>query len=143
MYKVAWVHVRHGSAGIEAEPSLPGALGFNVRAVQWYAFVISAMLCGVAGLLMANLSAFASPSIMSWFVSSELIVMVVLGGVGSVFGPVLGAVAFIGAEEIAKASTAHWAAYIGVAVIIISVWARNGIVGLIAFRTAKSLKVSA
>lgn len=105
------------------------ALGFDVKRVQWLAYVLSAVVCGLAGLLSANLSAFASPAGMSWFVSSELIVMVVLGGVGTVAGPVIGAFAFIGVEEVAKQLTSHWAAYLGTAIILISVLARKGIVG--------------
>ncbi len=61
------------------------------------------MLTGVAGLLLANLTAFASPSYMSWPVSGELIVMVVIGGLGSVLGPIVGAVAYLLMEEGSRA----------------------------------------
>ncbi len=119
------------------------ALGFDVKRTQWLAYILSATTCGIAGMLFANLNAFASPSLMSWFISSELIVMVVLGGVGTVLGPVLGAIAFIGAEELAKAVTLHWAAYIGLAVIVVAVWARNGLVGSMASWASKPVKVQA
>jgi branched-chain amino acid transport system permease protein len=75
------------------------SVGLALQRYQLAAYTLSAVLCGVAGMLLANLNAYASPSSMAWTVSGELIVMVVLGGLGSVFGPFLGALAFLGAEE--------------------------------------------
>ena len=76
------------------------AAGIPVVRYQLLAYVMSGMLCGVAGLLLANLNAFASPSTMAWSVSGELIVIVVIGGLGTVFGPLMGAIVFLGLEEI-------------------------------------------
>jgi len=76
------------------------SIGVPLRRYQLTAYALSAMLCGVAGLLSANLNAYASPSAMSWVFSGDLIVIVVLGGMGSVFGPLLGALAFLGLEEV-------------------------------------------
>lgn len=78
------------------------AVGLPVLRYQLAAYVISGMVCGLAGMLLANLNAFSSPSTLSWTVSGELIVMVVLGGMGSVFGPVLGALAFLGEKKFSK-----------------------------------------
>lgn len=105
------------------------SLGLPLRTYQLAAYVLSAVLCGVAGMLLANLNAYASPSSMSWTVSGELIVMVVLGGMGSVFGPLLGATAFLGAEEVLKAFTEHWMALFGLAILAVAMAGRTGLAG--------------
>jgi branched-chain amino acid transport system permease protein len=107
------------------------AIGFPSRRYQLLAFVLSAVLCGVAGMLLANLNSFASPSSMSWVVSGDLIVMVVLGGIGAVFGPLIGALVFIGVEEILKGYTEHWMAIFGPIVVLIALLGKAGIAGLL------------
>jgi branched-chain amino acid transport system permease protein len=84
------------------------------------------VLTGVAGLLLANLTAFASPSYMSWPVSGELIVMVVIGGLGNVLGPIFGAVAYLLMEEAFKSMTQHWMLLMGPAVVVIAMVAKGG-----------------
>jgi len=107
------------------------AIGLPALRYQLPGYVISAVLCGIAGLLLANLTAFASPSTMSWVVSGELIVMVVLGGMGTVFGPLLGALAFFGVEELLKDMTDHWMAVFGPLIVVVVLLGRVGIVGLL------------
>jgi branched-chain amino acid transport system permease protein len=107
------------------------SVGLALRRYQLTAYVLSAVGCGLAGMLLANLNAYASPSSMSWSVSGELIVMVVLGGMGSVFGPVLGALAFLGAEEVLKAYTEHWMAVFGLAIVAVPMLGKAGLVGLL------------
>ncbi|MFJ3046033.1 branched-chain amino acid ABC transporter permease [Herbaspirillum chlorophenolicum] len=105
------------------------ALGFPAQKYQLVAYVISAVGCSLAGMLFANLNAFASPSSLAWSMSGDLIVMVVLGGMGSVSGPLLGAMAFLGMEEILKAYTDHWAAVFGPMIVLVALMGRAGIVG--------------
>ena len=105
------------------------SVGLALQRYQLTAYVLSAVLCGVAGMLLANLNAYASPSSMSWTVSGELIVMVVLGGLGSVFGPLLGTLAFLGAEELLKAATEHWMAVFGLAILGVAMLGKTGLVG--------------
>lgn len=105
------------------------SLGLALQRYQLIAYVMSASMCGVAGLLLANLNAYASPSSMAWTVSGELIVMVVLGGLGSVFGPLIGAFAFLGAEEVLKAMTEHWMAVFGLAISAVAMLGKAGIAG--------------
>ena len=100
------------------------AIGLQALRYQLAAYVISGTLCGVAGLLLANLNAFASPSTMAWMVSGELIVMVVLGGMGSVFGPLLGAIAFLGLEEILRGVTEHWMVVFGPLIVLMALLQR-------------------
>lgn len=107
------------------------AIGLPARQYLLSAYVLSAILCGIAGMLLANLNAFASPSTLSWTVSGDLIVMVVLGGVGSVFGPFLGAFAFLGLEEVIKLFTEHWMAIFGLAIVLVALLGKAGIVGLL------------
>jgi branched-chain amino acid transport system permease protein len=107
------------------------AIGLPAVRYQLAAYVISGMLCGVAGLLLANLNAFASPSTLSWTVSGELIVMVVLGGMGSVFGPLLGALVFLGMEEVLKGATEHWLVFFGPLIVLVALAGKGGIVGLL------------
>lgn len=107
------------------------AIGLQARRLQLVAFVISGAVCGVSGLLLANLNAFASPSTLAWTVSGELIVMVVLGGIGTVAGPVVGALVFLGLEEVLKGVTEHWMAIFGPLIVVMALVGRRGIVGLL------------
>jgi len=109
-----------------ANPRRVDALGYSVFGVRLTAYVASGVLTGVAGLLLANLTAFASPSYMSWPVSGELIVMVVIGGLGSVLGPIFGAVAYLLLEEAFKSMTQHWMLLMGPTVVIIAMVAKGG-----------------
>ena len=114
------------------------ALGFPTFRYRLAAYVISAMLCGVAGVLFANLTQFAAPSYMSWAMSGELIVMVVLGGMGSVLGPLYGAAAMLLTEEVLKAITDHWMILFGPAIVAVAVASRRGIAGLLADAAASA-----
>lgn len=107
------------------------AVGLPVLPYQLSAYVMSGMICGVAGMLHANLNAFASPSALSWTISGELIVMVVLGGMGSVAGPVMGALAFLGLEELLKAYTEHWMVIFGPLIVLMALAGKKGIVGML------------
>jgi branched-chain amino acid transport system permease protein len=107
------------------------AIGLDTRKYQLAAYVLSGVICGVAGLLLANLNAFASPSTMAWTVSGELIVMVVIGGMGSVFGPLFGALVYLGMEEVLKGFTEHWMAIFGPLIVVIALVGKHGIAGLL------------
>jgi len=75
------------------------AIGFATFRYRLTAFVIAGAICGLAGALLANHTGFISPATMHWTRSGDLIVMVVLGGMGSAFGPLIGAVALLSLEE--------------------------------------------
>lgn len=114
------------------------AIGFQAQQYLLVSYVLSAMLCSVAGFLLANLNAFASPTTLSWIISGDLVVMLVLGGIGTVFGPLLGALAFLGLEELLKMFTTHWLAVFGLAIVVIGLVGKAGIVG---FLDAVALRV--
>jgi branched-chain amino acid transport system permease protein len=105
------------------------SVGLALRRYQLAAYVLSAVVCGFAGMLLANLSAYASPSSMSWVISGDLIVMVVLGGMGTVLGPITGAFLFLGVEEILKAFTDNWMAIFGLLIVAIAMLGKAGVVG--------------
>jgi branched-chain amino acid transport system permease protein len=107
------------------------ALGFNPVAFQLTAFVIAGMLCGVAGFLLANHTEFVSPAFMTWQRSGDLIFMTVLGGAGTGIGPVVGAAVFLLLEELLSEITEHWRMIFGPLLIIIVLFGRGGLIGLV------------
>ena len=111
------------------------ALGFPTVRYRLAAFVMAGAMCGLAGVLLANLTSFASPAYMHWTRSGELIVMVILGGMGSLIGPIVGAVALLALETVLSSWTQHWQAILGPILILIVLFARRGLFGLL---TAKS-----
>jgi branched-chain amino acid transport system permease protein len=106
------------------------ALGFPVYRYRLAAFVGAGALCGLAGVLLANHSEFVSPSGMNWGRSADLIIMVVLGGMGSAIGPLLGAMAFMLAEETLSHVTTYWQLIFGPLILIFVRFARSGLIGL-------------
>jgi len=115
------------------------ALGFATLRYKLLAYVISAQICVIAGVLLANLAKFSSPSYLQWSMSGELIVMVVLGGMGTVMGPLLGAICLLILEE-ALANfglplpfgasgfiQSHWMLLIGLFIVIIGLRVEDGL----------------
>ncbi len=107
------------------------ALGLKASSYQLAAYVISAAITGVAGFLSANLNAFATPRIFSWHISGEMVLMLVLGGMGTVFGPVLGAIAYLGLEEILRAYMQHWMMVFAPIIVLVAFISKGGFVALL------------
>ena len=107
------------------------ALGFPTLRYRLAAYVLSACVCAVAGMLLANLTEFTSPDYMAWTRSGELIVMVVLGGIGTLIGPLVGAMGFMLLEEFLSALTEHWMVVMGPIIVVIVLVAKRGIAGLV------------
>jgi len=108
------------------------AIGFPTFRYKLVCFVIAGTLCGLAGALLANQTDFVSPAMMHWTRSGDLIVMVVLGGMGSIFGPLIGAVALLVLEEFLSRVTEYWQIIVGPLLLLIVLFARGGIDGLLA-----------
>lgn len=106
------------------------ALGYSVYRYRLVCFIIAGVICGVAGILSANLESFISPDTMYWTASGELIFMVVLGGMGSILGPLFGAGVFWLLAEVLAQFTEHWHIIFGPFLIITVLLARRGIDGL-------------
>jgi branched-chain amino acid transport system permease protein len=108
------------------------AIGFPTFRYRLIAFTIAGVICGLSGALLANQAEFISPAAMHWTRSGDLIIMVVLGGMGSLFGPVIGAVAFLLLEEVLSRITEYWQLIFGPLLLAIVLYARGGIDGLLA-----------
>jgi branched-chain amino acid transport system permease protein len=107
------------------------SIGFNTYRYRLTCYVISGAICGLAGALLGNFTNFISPEMMDWTRSGELIFMVVLGGAGSLFGPVLGAGAFLLLEEFLSDITIYWQLLFGIMLLMVVLFVRGGIVGLL------------
>ncbi|WZB72463.1 branched-chain amino acid ABC transporter permease [Achromobacter xylosoxidans] len=125
------IHAPFGMAlrGCQANERRMRALGYATLRYRLAAYVLSAMLCGVAGVLLANLTLYVSPSYLAWTTSGELIVMVALGGMGTLFGPVAGALAFLLLEEGLKLLTDHWMLPMGLLIVGVVLLSRRGLYG--------------
>ena len=108
------------------------AIGIRPYHVRLAAFVVSAVVTGVAGALFADLNRFVSPSMMSWQMSGELIVLVILGGTGRLFGPVAGAILYVLLEFALGGLTERWQLFLGFILLGVVLFARGGIIGLAA-----------
>jgi branched-chain amino acid transport system permease protein len=138
--------------GVKSNERRMLALGFPTFRYKLVGYVVSAQVCVVAGFLLANLTKFASPSYMVWQVSGDLIVMAVLGGMSTLFGPVAGAVIFLVVEEvlssvkpgwfpqIEEVLNKHWLALMGIFVIAIVLGFRKGIYGYVVEKSSKEAK---
>jgi branched-chain amino acid transport system permease protein len=123
--------------GTKANARRATALGHPVFQYQLVAYVASAIVCAVAGMLLANLTQFASPSYGAWTVSGELIVIVILGGLGTVFGPVVGAIIFLALEEALPAFVelalpdykSNWMLLLGLFIFVVALTLKRGVFG--------------
>ena len=110
------------------------AVGYNTYAYRLTAYVISAAICGFAGALLGNFTNFISPEMMAWSRSGELIFMVILGGAGTILGPVAGAIAFLALEEVLSGFTIYWQLIFGLILILIVLYLKGGIVSVLGKR---------
>ncbi len=106
-------------------------LGYNTYAYRLVAYVISGAMCGFAGALLGNFTSYISPAMMSWSRSGELMFMVILGGAGSLFGPVFGAIGFLVAEEYLSTFTIYWQLPFGLLLIAAVLYTKGGFWGLL------------
>ena len=115
--------------GARENPARMSAIGFQVFRFQLAAYVIAGMLGGLAGFLLANVTDFVSPAYMAWQRSGDLLVMVILGGMGTLHGAILGAAAVLLTEEWLSGLTEHWKVIFGPLLVFAAVFARGGLVG--------------
>jgi branched-chain amino acid transport system permease protein len=148
----AWrlIHSRFGMVlrGCKSNERRMISLGAPTFRYKLAAYVISAQVCVIAGILLANLTRFSSPSYMQWQVSGELIVMAVLGGMGTLLGPVAGAATLLVIEEVLSSFALglpweidpfirdHWMGLLGLFIVLVVLTLKRGIYGFLAARGA-------
>jgi branched-chain amino acid transport system permease protein len=115
--------------GVRSNEQRMQAIGFHANRYRLVCFVIAGTMCGLAGALLATNTDFVSPSIMYWTRSGDLMVMVILGGMGSLFGPVIGTIVFLVLEESLSQITEFWALIMGPLLLLIVLFGRGGIDG--------------
>jgi branched-chain amino acid transport system permease protein len=117
--------------GAKSNERRMAAIGFPLLRYKLTAFVIAGAMCGIAGALHANQELFVAPAIMQWTRSGEILMMVILGGMGTLVGPIAGAVAFLALETVLADVTEHWQAIMGPILVLVVLFARGGIFGLL------------
>ena len=134
--------------GVRSNEQRMQAIGFHANRYRLVCFVISGTICGLAGALLANNTDFVSPAVMYWTRSGDLMVMVILGGMGTLFGPVLGTIVFLVLEEVlpliitwigapfvgmaaARQGGEYWQLVLGPMLLLMVLFARGGIMGLL------------
>lgn len=127
------VHSRFGAVltGLRQNERRMAALGLPAYRYKLVAFVISGMGAGLAGCLMANFLRFVSPDMVHWTKSGELMIMVVLGGVGTLFGPLIGAAAYIVLESVLSSWTEYWQLGLGLILLFVVLYTSGGIEALL------------
>jgi branched-chain amino acid transport system permease protein len=107
------------------------SIGFSPYLYRLAAFVIAGAVCGLAGALLVNHTAYLTPEFMNWTRSGELMFMVIMGGIATTPGPVLGAFALLLLEDMLSALTAHWQIILGPILVLVVLFARRGLAGLL------------
>jgi branched-chain amino acid transport system permease protein len=108
------------------------SIGIKPFPIRLTAFVLSAMITALAGALYADLNRFVSPSMFSWHMSGELIVLIILGGTGRLFGPLAGAALYVILEFVLGGMTERWQFFLGLILLAVVLFARGGVMGLLA-----------
>ena len=124
---------------IKSNASRVEAMGVSPLRFKLTGYVISAVICGVAGSLFANWQEYVSPDIMHWTRSGELMIIIILGGLGTLAGPLLGAIAFLLLEEmlplllgnLAPTYSENWMILFGPLLIMVVLFGRGGLSGMI------------
>ena len=134
--------------GVRSNEQRMQAIGYHANRYRLVCFVIAGTICGLSGALLANNTDFISPATMYWTRSGDLMVMVILGGMGSLFGPVVGTIAFLLLEEmlpliiafvgtpfvgaaVAKHAGEYWQLVLGPLLVLMVLFGRGGIMGLL------------
>ncbi|MBR9891018.1 branched-chain amino acid ABC transporter permease [bacterium] len=115
-------------------PERVRAVGLDPRRLQLVALVISGAITGLAGALFADLNRFVSPTMLSWQMSGEIMVFVIIGGVARLFGPVAGAGIYVLLEHLLGGISEYWQIFLGLVLLMVVLFGKGGVVGMIAGR---------
>src|SRR5690606_38393935 len=116
--------------GIRENEERMAALGYPVYRIKLAAFVIAGAVAGFAGALLANHNLFVSPGMMHWTQSANLLIMVIVGGIGMRYGGVVGAVVLLSLEEFLRMYTEYWHLPLGVLLLVVVLAAPQGLAAL-------------
>lgn len=125
---------------IRENPTRTQQLGYDVKSYRIVAMAVSGAVSALAGALFSALSFFVGPEMMSWQMSGDVLIMTVLGGAGTLFGPVLGAAIFELSKEIISRYTEHWYGFVGALFVVITLLLPNGLAGLAPLVRSRILK---
>jgi branched-chain amino acid transport system permease protein len=117
--------------GIRDNPQRAESIGYNTYRYQLVGFIIAGALAGLGGMLHANLNEYVSPDLLNWEQSGDLLIMLILGGVGTLVGPVFGAAAYLFLQEILSMYTRHWMLVLGPILLLVVLFSSGGIYGLL------------
>ena len=129
MYLIVRSPFGHSLEGIRESETRMGALGYNVWLHQYVTFLIAGFFAGLAGVLLAYYNGFVSPTELHVVTSAKVFLMVVLGGAGTLFGPMLGAAIIILLEDVISAYTERWLSILGIIYVLVAIFAPTGIYG--------------
>jgi branched-chain amino acid transport system permease protein len=113
--------------GIRSNEQRMRSLGFPVYRYKLASFTLAGALAGLAGYLSALQFGFVNPELLSWHQSGNVLLMLILGGIGSLYGAVVGAFAFVALTEIFQALTNHWQLLLGTAIILLVIFLPGGL----------------
>jgi branched-chain amino acid transport system permease protein len=130
LHRIANARLGHTLQAIRDNDTRMLALGVPVYRVKLLAFTLAGGLAGLAGALLANQGGFVSPTLMQWSQSGMLMIMVILGGVGHLYGGLVGAAVFLLLEEVLVAYTIHWQLGLGAVLLAVVLLAPNGLMSL-------------
>ncbi len=122
----------HALIGIHQNENRMRALGCPIRIYKLAAFTASGAIAGLAGSLIAQLSGFVSPELSFWTVSGELLIIIIVGGMGTFIGPVIGSAVVISLKHQLSSMTEYWLFFMGIFFVVIVLFAEGGIYGLVA-----------
>jgi branched-chain amino acid transport system permease protein len=129
-YRLVHSHFGRVLRGIKDNERRAASLGYNTFLYQLVAFVVAGGMAGLAGMLQGNLNEYASPALLHWIVSGDLLVILIFGGVSTLIGSVLGSAAFILLQEVISIYTKHWMLVLGPLLLLAVLTSSRGIYGL-------------
>ncbi len=130
-YRLVWSRFGRVIVGAMHNDRRMQSLGFNTFRYRLTCYVISGVMCGISGFFLANFSNFISPEMTDWSHSAELLLILILGGLGSMLGPVIGSFFFVLLEEWLSAITVYWQLYFGAMLVAVVLFGRGGINGVL------------
>jgi branched-chain amino acid transport system permease protein len=136
-----WVLVRspvgYALKGVRENEGRMRALGYDVWKYKYFASLVAALFAGIAGELFLYLNGFVSPSALSVTASAQVLMMVLVGAAGTLFGPILGAVVFVLLQYVMSSYTERWLFVIGFIYVLIALYAPHGVLTLVADRVRR------